>query len=562
MLNRPMAADLSADFANELKTTNQENAMSIIENECALEDASHPIEEKKKVIQRHSAFNDLGFSTTIEKLQEEIRNLYIADEVPWIIGYSGGKDSTATVQLIWGAIAALPLEQRKKIIHVISTDTMVENPVVAAWVAKSLKVMDEAAKDQQVPFLPHRLTPKFEESFWVSVIGKGYPSPRHKFRWCTYRLKIQPSNTFINNIVSSSGEAILVLGTRKAESSSRAANMLKHEIGRERDRLSPNSSLPGSLVYTPVEDWTNDDVWFFLMQVKNPWGYNNRDLLGMYAGATTDGECPLVVDTSTPSCGDSRFGCWVCTLVEADKSMMAMIQNDVEKEWMMPLLKLRNMIDFRKNADDEYSENSDRDIRDYRRMAGHVQLMVNGREIPGPYLQSAREEWLKSLLTAQTFIRNNAPPEVREIELVTLQELQEIRRIWVIDKHELEDSLPRIYKEATGQEYPGKPLDDNLVMGELEMNNLLELCGDDRLHYELTRELLSITRQQRSLSRRSGIFEQLEKAFRRHYYDDREDALNRARTMADERKKIATDRLAIIPSALEQEANYEKEPEA
>jgi DNA sulfur modification protein DndC len=195
-------------------------------------------------------------------------------------------------------------------------------------------------------------------------------------------------------------------------------------------------------------------------------------------------------------------------------------------------------------------------------MAGHVQLMVNGREIPGPYLQSAREEWLKNLLSAQTFIRNNAPPEVRDLELVTMQELQEIRRIWVIDKHELEDSLPRIYKEATGQDYPGKPLDDNLVMGELEMNNLLEICGDDRLHYELTRELLSITRQQRSLSRRSGLFEQLEKAFRRHYYDDREDALNRARNMADERKKIAADRLAIIPSVLEQETNYEKEPEA
>ncbi len=511
---------------------------------------------------RHSAFNELGFHPTIEQLQEEIRNLYVADDVPWIIGYSGGKDSTATLQLIWLAIAKLPLEQRTKIIHVISTDTMVENPIVAAWVAKSLKEMDKAAKEQQVPIVPHRLTPKFEESFWVSVLGRGYPSPRHKFRWCTYRLKISPSNTFINNIVSSSGEAILVLGTRKAESSRRAANMLKHEKGRERDRLSPNSSLPGSLVYTPVEDWTNDDVWFFLMQVKNPWGYNNRDLLGMYAGATADGECPLVVDTSTPSCGDSRFGCWVCTLVEADKSMAAMIQNDVEKEWMMPLLGLRNMIDFRKDANDQYSENSDRDIRDYRRMAGHVQLMSNGKEIPGPYLQSTREEWLKKILEAQTFIRNNAPAEVRDIELITLEELQEIRRVWVIDKHELEDSLPRIYKEATGQEYPGKPLDDNLVLGELEMNDLTDLCGDDRLHYELTRELLSITRQHRTQSRRSGLFDQLEKTFRRHYYDNKEDALSRARNMADERSKMKADRLVALPSVLEEETTYEKETEA
>lgn len=294
--------------------------------------------QAKAGVTRISAFNKLGFNASIQLLHDEIRALYNADEIPWIIGYSGGKDSTATLQLVWTAISGLPLEQHRKKIYVISTDTLVENPIVAAWVTKSLNVMGNAAKEQNVPLCPRRLTPTVMDSFWVNLIGKGYPAPRHKFRWCTYRLKIQPSNTFINGIVSSSGEAILVLGTRKAESSIRAANMAKHEKHRVRDRLSPNSSLLGSLVYTPIEDWSNDDVWFYLMQVKNPWGHNNRDLLGMYAGATPDGECPLVIDESTPSCGDSRFGCWVCTLVEADRSMAAMIQNDMEKEWMLPLL--------------------------------------------------------------------------------------------------------------------------------------------------------------------------------------------------------------------------------
>lgn len=486
---------------------------------------------------RPSAFNEFGFSRTIQALQDEIREIYCADEVPWIIGYSGGKDSTATLQLIWTAIAGLPIEQRRKSIYVISTDTLVENPVVAAWVATSLAVMRNAADEQKVPFCPRRLTPSITNSFWVNLIGRGYPAPRHKFRWCTNRLKIQPSNAFINGIVSSSGEAILVLGTRKAESSSRAANMLRHEKGRVRDRLSPNSSLPGSLVYTPIEDWLNDDVWFYLMQVKNPWGYNNRDLLGMYAGATADGECPLVVDESTPSCGDSRFGCWVCTLVEADKSMTAMIQNDVEKEWMMPLLELRNIIDFRKDEKGDFSENADRQLRDFRRMTGNVQMMASGREVPGPYLQKVREDWLGRLLLAQTHMRRNSPSEVKNIELISLEELQEIRRIWVIDKHELEDSLPRIYREATGESYPGRPLDDNLVLGEQEMHELEEICAGDRLHYELTRELLSLTRQQRITARRAGIFEQLENAFKRSFYDDRDDALARAQKMVDERER-------------------------
>jgi len=228
-----------------------------------------------------SAFKPQGFKTTIDALCAEIRELYLADEVPWVIGYSGGKDSTATLQLVWMAVACLPVEQRKKTVHVISTDTLVENPVVSAWVGQSLTTMRKASSNQALPITPHKLTPSIGNTFWVNLIGKGYPAPRHKFRWCTERLKINPSNTFIQNVVKKNGEAILVLGTRKAESTRRHANMTKHEEGRVRDRLSPNSSLPGSLVYTPIENWSNDDVWFFLMQTPNPWGYNNRDLLGM-----------------------------------------------------------------------------------------------------------------------------------------------------------------------------------------------------------------------------------------------------------------------------------------
>ena len=492
--------------------------------------------ETKHDSTRVSAFSGAGFKGAVQILHQEIQELYTADDVPWIIGYSGGKDSSATLQLVWTAVAELPPDQRRKNVYVISTDTLVENPIVSAWVIKSHDAMKRVAEKQKVPFCPRRLTPKLRDSFWVNLIGRGYAAPRHKFRWCTYRLKIQPSNTFINGIVSSSRKAILVLGIRKAESSARAANMVRREKDRVRERLSPNSSLPGSLVYTPIENWSNDDVWFYLMQVKNPWGYNNRDLLGMYAGATPDGECPVVVDTSTPSCGDSRFGCWVCTMVEADKSMSAMIHNDIEKEWMMPLLELRNLIDFRTDDKGAYSANADRHLRDFRRMAGNVQLMANGREIPGPYLQSVREDWLGRLLRAQVHIQRSGPPEVKNIQLITMEELQEIRRIWVVDKHEIEDSSPRIYREATGKEFPGQPLDDNLVLGEMEMRELEKICGADRLHYELTRELLSLTRQQRTRARRAGLFALIEKTFSRHFYDSREDALARAQRIADERK--------------------------
>ena len=494
---------------------------------------------------KSSAFLELGFKQTIAHLEEEIRTLYTMDEVPWIIGYSGGKDSTATLQLVWNAITGLPESSRKKTIHVISTDTLVENPVVAAWVHNSMRGIEEKARQERMPFIAKLLHPEVEETFWVALIGKGYPAPRPKFRWCTERLKISPSNRYISQVVNENNEAILCLGARKQESAARAKVLSKNAKYRVIKNLSPSPMLPGCQIFTPVEDWSSDDIWFFLNTKKNPWGISNKELMGMYAGASPDGECPLVVDTSTPSCGDSRFGCWVCTLVEKDKSMSAMIQNDVEKDWLMPLLEIRNALDFRINGK-KFGEYSDHHLRDFRRMSGAVQLLSHGKAVPGPYTQTARIDWLRKLLKAQTHIRKAGPESVSKLELITLPELQEIRRIWVIDKHEIEDRLPQIYEEATGERYPGIQIDDSVQLGEAEMEDLASICGSDRLHYELTRELLSLTRQHKDSGRRAGYYQKLEKTFTKHFYDDKNDALSVAGERRDAREKLQ--RSSLLPN--------------
>ncbi|MBE9257154.1 DNA phosphorothioation system sulfurtransferase DndC [Dolichospermum sp. LEGE 00246] len=447
----------------------------------------------------------------IQSLTTEIQELYCLDQIPWVVGYSGGKDSTATLQLVWNAIAELPPEKRTKKIYVITTDTLVENPIVAAWVRNSLKQMKSESQAQGLPFEPHLLRPDFKETFWVGLIGKGYPAPRGKFRWCTERLKINPSNRFIRDVIRNNGEAIVVLGTRKAESIKRANRMKKLESQRVRDHLSPNMNLPNSLVYSPIEDWENDDVWIYLMQWENPWKYSNKELFAIYRGASADNECPLVVDTTTPSCGSSRFGCWVCTLVSQDKSLTAMIQNDEEKEWMQPLL------DFRKELDLE--ENRDR--RDFRRRRGGVQLYERNLEgevsiepIPGPYLKEAREDWLRKLLTVEKQIRQTAPENMRDITLLTIEELSEIRRIWLEERHEFDDSLPRIYEEVTGEVFKDpRPGADQSILGSDEWGVLEEICEGDEMHLELMARLLDTERQFKKKTRRVGIYESLEKCF-------------------------------------------------
>ncbi|MEZ2322316.1 MAG: DNA phosphorothioation system sulfurtransferase DndC [Microcoleus sp.] len=458
----------------------------------------------------------------IEKLTKEIQYIYCSENIPFVIGWSGGKDSTSVLQLVWYAIAALPQEQRTKKIYVITTDTLVENPIVSAWVRKSLEQMKSAAKAQQIPIEPHLLYPDIKDTFWVNLMGKGYPSPRHGFRWCTERLKILPSNRFVRDVVRINGEVILILGTRKAESIKRAVSMEKHEIGPLSDRLNDNSSsiksmlyhspsLPNSLIYSPIEDWRTDEVWLYLMQWENPWGNNNKDLFSMYRGATADNECPLVVDTSTPSCGSSRFGCWVCTMVNQDKSMEAMIQNDEEKEWMQPLLDIRNELDIK----------DDRPKRDFRRIYGRVELFERNmgdnktsvEPIPGPYTKFWREHWLRRVLEAQTQIRKTAPVEMRDITLITPEELSEIRRIWLEEKHEFDDSLPRIYEQVTGQPFEdSRPSAERKLLGSDEWTVLEEMC-EDKMHLELMAKLLDTERQYYTKSRRTGIYGDLDKCF-------------------------------------------------
>lgn len=457
--------------------------------------------------------------TKLNKLMETVRNLYLSDDIPWMIGYSGGKDSTAALQLVWMSIAALPEEKRrKKKIYIMNTDTLVESPVVSKWVEKSLDAMREAAKDQDMPVVPVRLTPKYDNTFWVNLLGRGYPFPRKKFRWCTDRLKIQPVNNFIKDKIAEHGEVILVLGTRKAESSRRNQTMTNLEKKRVRELLSPNPTLANELVFSPLEDWTDDDVWFFLMQYKNPWGYSNTDLMTMYRGATADNECPLMIDKSMPSCGKSRFGCWVCTMVEKDKSMEAMIANDDEKVWMTPLLEFRNEFG---------DEGQDRGRRSFRRMHGNLQ--GNYRKLfHGPYNKEIREEWLEKLLTIQKDINENGPEDFRNLELIRVQEMQEIRRIWVFEKHEFDDAVPRIYKKVFGKEFDDPDWIAQENFGKEEWDILKDVCekayGDQELAFEMMYSLIDVENNASDMKQRKGIVDDLEAVIGKTFYQDEKDA--------------------------------------
>jgi len=182
---------------------------------------------------------------------EHIKKVYVTYNRPLIVGFSGGKDSTLTLQLVWEAIEGLPKEQVAHDIHVITTDTLVETPAVRLYILENIENINKAARKVNLPIHAQLLTPLFEDSFWVNLIGKGYPAPSRMFRWCTERLKIAPVDRFIKEHVDQWGEATVVLGARSSESASRS-QVLSKKV-RDKLGLSKHPSLPAAYVFTPIE---------------------------------------------------------------------------------------------------------------------------------------------------------------------------------------------------------------------------------------------------------------------------------------------------------------------
>jgi DNA sulfur modification protein DndC len=441
--------------------------------------------------------------TLYEASLEEIRSVYLADDRPWVIGFSGGKDSTVALQLVWHALRGLEPSERRKHVYVISGDTQVETPVIIDYLTQALDLINEHAKADELPISAHKVTPNLDESFWVNLIGKGYPAPSSRFRWCTARMKISPANRFILDRVTEHGEVVLLLGVRRQESATRAQVMSLRQI--KNSLLSRHSTLPNAFVYTPIRDYSVDDVWAYLLQVPNPWGCDNNDLLALYRNSSA-GECPLVVDTSTPSCGSSRFGCWVCTVVTKDKAMEAMVDNG--DEWLEPLLELRDLL-----ADTQDPKRK-AEVRQHVRRNGGVQPKKYGDTedpfVRGPYTLEFCQELLGRLLAAEQKVRALAPAD-QMVELISTEELLEIRRIWRYERQDWHDKLPAIYEEATGKELE-LPVDDQPFLDGDDEALLAELAAEHDVPLGLVKQLIDKERDLQGLRRRAGIMDEIKTA--------------------------------------------------
>jgi DNA sulfur modification protein DndC len=445
--------------------------------------------------------------------REDIVRIYQSDNRPWVIGYSGGKDSTAVARLVFEALMSLPKEKRTKPVFIVSSDTRVETPLVVNIIHEALDKMGKAALAHGLPItVAPPVTPKGDETFWVNLIGRGYPAPTRQFRWCTERMKIDPVSNFIRSKVASFGEVVVVLGSRSAESSSRAQVMRKHRI--EGSRLSRHSSLPNAYVFTPIDEWTADDVWEYLFSGDAPWGGDHQALFDLYKDSNS-GECPLVIDTSTPSCGNSRFGCWVCTVVQQDRAMDGLIETG--HTWLMPLKQFRDEL-----YETTKPENKTK-FRSERRRDGSVTVVTNkvtgdDKHILGPYTLTYRKQMLRQLLETQKLIDASNPGA--RFELITQPELEEIRVQWRTDPNEpdWEDCVPLIFCSVMGFE-PDWEVNDDFIFTGQEEKLIASLCQKHGISKVLFMKLIELEQSFEGYSRRSKLQGKLAELLQRDWGD-------------------------------------------
>lgn len=432
-------------------------------------------------------------SRRINNIIDEIIDQYAyadSSERPWIIGFSGGKDSTVLLTLVWKALEKLrqlptPFQLRRPV-YVVCNDTMVENPIIADYVGGVLSKIEIAAREQDLPIYVRKTTPRLEESFWLNVIGKGYPVPTSGFRWCTDKLKIRPTSKFLHEQLNEAGEAIVLLGTRYDESKRREESMKKHEVSGS--RLSKHSTDINTYVFAPIKELMLEEVWYIINTFESPWGFDNSILYKIYADASADDyECPTVVTNKKhSSCGQSRFGCWTCTVVKKDKSMSSLVANG--QDWLNPLLKFRNQLVEDRNKPENRS--------DYRR---NGQKVEDGK---GTYSDSYRLRLLRELLELQRDIQKERP----HVNLITNQELIGIQVNWNRDGV-FERKVGDIYREVYDKEMSTNNLKS---LDATERRILKEVCGDETEYYHLIDQLISVQETKSLMLSKYGLHNDIE----------------------------------------------------
>lgn len=433
-----------------------------------------------------------GEFTVFEEIIQEMSMVYQHDKRPWMIGFSGGKDSTLLVSLVMEMLQRLPKEKRNKTVYVVSSDTMVENPIVRDYMHKMSEQINRNSSALNIR--ADIIYPKVEDTFWTKVIGLGYPTPEPPgFRWCTERLKIHPMNHYTLETIKNNGEVILLLGVRKAESTYRANNIRAREI--EGKLLVPHNDIENAYVYNPLTEIPNEEVWKFLLKGDgmSPWGSDNKYLFSMYQGENLGEEKSVIGEIDKdkiPVTGNSRFGCWICTMVKEDKSLKAFIERG--ETWLIPLRDYRNwLVELRASSD----------AREKKRRNGAVYRKPDGTIGLGPFTMETRKEMLRRLLQLEMDTG---------LDLISMEELKYIDQLWDSEGDLTRRCLVEIYSQVKGTRLPWDDYKIPVFSADV-IDKIRSLCEECDVEFEMISKLIIEIEANKNYTRSSMITKAFDK---------------------------------------------------
>jgi DNA sulfur modification protein DndC len=423
----------------------------------------------------------------IERLKQE----FLADSRPWVVTFSGGKDSSTVLHLV----VQMLLELRQtypnlKKVYIVSSDTGVEMPIIEDYVTSKLTQLDEFIQAEKLNMSVNLLKPKVTESFWTLLLGKGYPSPNQNFRWCTDRMKIKPATNFLKGLTEKNESILMLLGVRSDESQSRAQSIEKRELNHR--GFSKHSEIPNAFIFSPIKDWTNAEVWTFLSTYPAPWGRHN-DMMVLYDKGSGEADCNIALNPEAATCGKTRFGCWVCTVVSKDKSMENMLRNDGD-EWMKPLHEFRNRLE-------EYRK-TDSGKRQIRRRNGQKWVGDEDKAI-GPFLLSTRQELLEELLRIEKKLIDEG--KMGNKHLISTEEIIQIQQEWLHDGDFFETAI-KLAREA------GRivPYVSTKSFNNDEKEYIKSVCDKHHVPLNLVEDLMQKEHAYRHQLRRTKLFTEME----------------------------------------------------
>lgn len=301
----------------------------------------------------------------------------------WIVTFSGGKDSTTTLVIALETALLYPgLAER---IDIVYSDTMIEIPTIEQFALDFLEHLRNFDPLARLPIHCHVVYPAVGERFWVCLLGRGYPPPHRRFRWCTRRLKIKPVEDALKSFVSQ-GKTLILTGVRFGESRDRDIRLRRSHSQRGECGQGvwfEYSSRLQAAYMAPIVEWRECDVWDFLQFHAPMLGYPTAHLeQHVYNGRET------------------RFGCWMCTVVRRDRAM--------EKITSLPRWSyLRPLLGFRQRVEELTSRLESRVIR------------LDGK--PGKLTLATRQQLLTELLGLQ---------ETVGMTLISPDEIAAIQEYW------------------------------------------------------------------------------------------------------------------------------------